>query len=337
MQNFLAQAIISPQRGEEQAEQKACSMLVLVLTSSCCSTAHARISPPLVSTPIAWLMRPMPVMTTDRSRKSLPVMTADREEDAPQPGGLVDTVRRLRADYTDGAAATRDYFRQPAPAEGSPLTDGTTAVQLCVAAAITVLQVEVVQFVTVFAAAWLCGLGVPVGVPSRGMRLTIAAQTALSSRHGARVARLLFEAARFPLVLRALRRAPDRREHVQDALARPLAVLAVAVLTARAFDRSLLARSSGSPASALCGTIGLAGAASALVEKASECGLAVTHVLARTEAAARELPLLRLALDATEADDRVAELLAAVWCGAIRPVLLWSWKLLVALRRLLFR
>ena len=296
-------------------------MLVFMFAPSC---GHVNVSPPLASRPAACLTRPVPVMTADRGGM-----------DSPPPGGLVDTMRRLRADYTAGAAAARDYLRQPASADGSP-PHTTTAVELVVAAAIAALQVETVQFVSVFVVAWLCGLGVPAGVPSRGMRLTAAANTALSSRHGARVARLLCEVARFPLALRALRRAPDRREHAQEAFARPLSLLAVAVLTARALDRSLLA-STGSPASVLCGAIGLVDTAPVLAERASECGWAVTRALARTEDAARELPLLRLALDATEADDRVAGLLAAAWRGAIQPRLLWSWQLLCTLRRFLLR
>lgn len=282
----------------------------------------ALVSPPLVSRPVA------------RLTTTVLVMAAEKEP--PRPGGLVDTVRRLRADYADGAATARDYFRQPVPVGGSPLRS-TTAVELCVAAGIAALQVEVVQFVAVFVVAWLCGLGVPAGLPSRGLRLSTAVQMALSSRHGARVGRLLCEAARFPLALRALRRAAVRREHVQEALARPFAVLVVAVLTTRALDRSLLASITVAPASALCGAIGLGDAAAALAEKASELGWGVTRALARTEEAARKLPLLCPFLDTTEADNRVAELLVAAWHSTIQPRLLWLWQLLVALRRLLLR
>ena len=243
-------------------------------------------------------------------------MSAAADGDDPAelaPGSIKGTLSRLRINFESGKTAGAAYISklQPQPGvQGGNLSTST----VLLSALLAVLQVEAVQFSVAFCGAWLFGVGVPAAaVPATGVRLRTAAEMAVACRHPSRVARLLVEAWCVPAVLRGLQRAPSPREYVQDQVTQPLAVLATAVLTARALERTVLAQVAAAPALQLLGKCGLAEATELAGASVAARAADAWNGFARAEELALTLPASAFLIGLTGLDARFFALLASAW------------------------
>ena len=262
------------------------------------------------------------ISTHDAAHRPVPLIMSEPEAEPPQSGfGFKDTMQRLRAGFESGKETGAAWLDKKSTPQAEAAQEGSNSVgAVLISALLAAVQVEIAQFFVVFCGAWLFGVGVPVATiaPATGVRLRTAAAMALASRHPMRVGRLLLQALFFPMVLRGLRRSAAPREYLQDQSAQPLAVLATAIFTARALERTLGERLLSAPALLLLDKCGLTEATERTVASVTANAQAAWSTFARAEELALTNPASGLLVRLTELDAWVFALLTRAWVAA-RP------------------
>ena len=266
------------------------------------------------------------ISTHDAARRPVPLIMSEPEAEPLQSGfGFKDTMQRLRAGFESGKETGAAWLEKKSTSQAAAQEGSNSVGAVLISALLAAVQVEIAQFFVVFCGAWLFGVGVPVATitPAKGVRLRTAAAMALASRHPMRVGRLLLQALRFPMVLRGLRRSAAPREYLQDQSAQPLAVLATAIFTARALERTLGERLLSAPALLLLDKCGLTEATERTVASVTANAQAAWSTFARAEELALTNPASGLLVRLTELDAWVFALLTRAWVAA-RP---WAMRL----------
>lgn len=251
--------------------------------------------------------------------------------------------------YKEGYEKSRQSFlkrqqlNQPDAEAGS-----LRRADLLAGAVLALVVVESATFGAALAGSWLA-LPDALGGAMPQARLFAAFAAAASLRASTRLPRLLAEAAAVPAVLASIACRPteERFAFCQERTTQCLAVVAVILLTIRAFNAGLLAGSSGpalavlttklgrllSPITQLTAVSPVAQAVADAAQAACSALVALGHTVASLDASARTLLPLKPLYAVAELEQRLAAPFAFV-CACLRAF--YQEVLLTGLRRLGF-